>query len=312
MPVGKQASLLEEDKPTLVLDCSAVCYAAYYKLGNLSYGQQATGVIYGFFETIRMLADKYNTNDFVFCWDSDKSIRRDRYPWYKDRKTAENKKTEAERKALFRARNQFKVLQKKIIPALGFVNSFQQEGYESDDLIARTVKGNEARFIIVSNDEDLYQLFDYADIHNIRSKMKLTKHWFRREYGIEPSQWVDVKSIGGCQSDTVPGIPYTSDNGSLKHVGPTAALAFVRKTMANNKKKALILSMEGRKAIERNRWLVELPILGTMSVSLAYPDDYDVSLTQFIAICEEYGMHSFLKRENLDWWKSTFNMKGKK
>ena len=80
---------------------------------------------------------------------------------------------------------QMKILRKEILPAMGFTNIRHQIGYEADDHIATPVmqdgpfngmpskrktafpeerKNNDRPpFLIVSADEDLFQLLDYAD-----------------------------------------------------------------------------------------------------------------------------------------------------
>lgn len=285
--------------PTLVIDCSSVCYAAYYKLGHLSHHAQSTGVIYGFLKSIELYAKKYETGDIVFCWDSNKSIRRDAYPWYKDRESKRADMPEMDRRALRVAKNQFVTLQKEVIPAMGFKNSFQADGYESDDLIASVVMVNEDRdFIIVTNDDDLLQLLDFARIYNMPRKLLLSRGGFVREHGIEPQKWAEVKALAGCTSDTVPGVP---------GVGKDTARKYIQGKLARGTRRESIMSYAGKKIIERNRWLVTLPLPGTPQCFLEKDDER--SSAGFIEMCDKFGMASFLKRENFAWWKKTFKLR---
>ena len=67
----------------LLLDCNYLCHRAKHSTGDLSYGGDATGVIYGFLKSLSGFQDFFNTSNFVFCWDSNTSKRKEIYPEYK-------------------------------------------------------------------------------------------------------------------------------------------------------------------------------------------------------------------------------------
>ena len=67
----------------LILDSPYLCHRAKYMTGALSFGENATGVIYGFLKSLSGFQSLFNTSNFVFCWDSNTSKRREIYPEYK-------------------------------------------------------------------------------------------------------------------------------------------------------------------------------------------------------------------------------------
>ena len=74
------------------------------------------------------------------------------------------------------------------------------------------------RFVIVSTDQDLWQLLsgDRVTVWNPRTKKMLTEQAFRERWGIGPSQWADVKAIAGCPGDGVPGVPGVGEKTAAK------------------------------------------------------------------------------------------------
>lgn len=94
--------------------------------------------------------------------------------------------------------------------------------YEADDIIGtfaqkwREEKDGEC--MIYSNDKDLLQLLCGQTSQLIAAKkgeVKYTLSHFQAEYGIEPSQWVDVKALLGDKSDNIPGVAGVGEKAAL-------------------------------------------------------------------------------------------------
>ena len=68
----------------IIIDSNYLCYINKFSLSNgLSYLGHRTEIIYGFVKNIIELADKFESSNIIFCWDSKKSLRREIYPNYK-------------------------------------------------------------------------------------------------------------------------------------------------------------------------------------------------------------------------------------
>lgn len=102
----------------------------------------------------------------------------------------------------------------ELIKYLG-IKEFSFEGYEADDIIGTLAKmgakdGYEVD--IYSSDRDLLQLVeDNITVHMLKSGMKVVEHYtpttlFER-YGLNHTQFVDLKALMGDQSDNIPGVP---------------------------------------------------------------------------------------------------------
>lgn len=285
---------------TLVLDCNALCHKAKHAFSDLSIGTTGTGVIYGFFNDILKLARKYRTNDLVFIWDSppETSLRSKIYPEYKSNRRGEKSPEDQEIDAI--SYPQFEMIRKEILPKLGAQNIFREDGYEGDDLIAAIVQEYEGDFIIVSTDQDLYQLlFDdgneevYASckIWDPRKKKEIGRKELYEEYGMTPYQWGLFKTIGGCSSDNVKGVP---------GFGKKASFEYATNTLHPKKGQKLLLP-SNQEIIERNKKLVLLPFNGTPVFDLKSPEPWD--LDEVLDFCDDFGLASLQSGTNLEIWK---------
>ncbi len=279
---------------TLVIDSNCIAHLAKHSKKSLTYGEMETGIIFGFLEQIKILANKFNTNKFIFCWDSKKSKRKELYPDYKRHRHKE--KTEIEQIEDNIAFKQFYDLRTSILPKLGFKNICIQTGYEADDLIASIVKKNKEDYIVVTNDDDLLQLLDHCDIYNPKTKKLESIATFSEEYGITPNMWSSIKSIAGCTSDNVKGV---------EGVGIVKAIAYVTKKLNKGKIYDRIIN-EGPIISKRNAPLVHLPMAGTIIITPVENEVFNV--LDFIDVFEKYGLRSFLKQETLKQWRKLFSM----
>lgn len=237
--------------PTLLLDVSYLAYRAFYSgLGQLSFNHIKTGVVYGVMREILYLQQRFNTNKLAFCFDVGKPNRVYDYPEYKANR---QDGTEEELKAKQEVRKQVHAMRKEYLPMVGFKNIFWQKGFEADDVIAKIVMDRPTRdFVIVSNDQDLYQLLGkHVSCYSPAKKELYTEESFRAEYGCSPITWINVKAMAGCSSDNVKGIP---------GVGPKTAIKFICGELSKGKKFDAIAF--GSKIWKKNIGLVTVPYPG--------------------------------------------------
>ena len=280
-------------KPTLIIDCNALGHTVKHSLGELTHEDLQVGVIYGFLFRILYLARLFETNQFVFCWDSSTNIRYDIFPDYKKK---DKEFTEQEKDENGAVHDQFDILRKKVLPALGFKNIFMQKGREGDDVIASVVKNtsNIKRLIIVSSDNDMYQLMDpCCSMYLLKSKKEFTQNDFMEKYNIFPEQWAEVKSLAGCTGDKVPGI---------KGVGYQTAIKYLKEQLTKGVVFDRIKNSDD--VIEFTKRLVVLPIEGTRPITLHPTETFDIE--QIIQVLETYDMYTLTSGVNYQTWKEIF------
>ena len=278
---------------TLIIDCHAICHAAKHTMGDLSYEEQKVGIIFGFLKQLLSLAKRFETNSFLFCWDSKKSYRRNIYPNYKNRPQRSEEEYRFDKFAF----KQFIELRMWTLPKFGFKNNFIQTGLEADDIIAAITQNYDREFVIISGDNDLYQLLSpNVSMYSTKSKKLTTHESFTGKWGVSPSEWVMVKQIAGCRSDTVEGVVGVAEKTAIKYL--TGKLGKETKTYA--------IIGNSKDIIERNKQLVKLPFNGTK-----IPKIYDneiFNFADFTEIVNKYGFYSFQQTEAANSWIYYFKM----
>lgn len=240
-------------RPWLVIDVSNLAFRAFHSTGGLRHGDAPTGIVFGLLRELSKLAKAFDSTDFVFCFDSDTSARKQSYPGYKAKRfDASQGKVRAE----------CEKLRGDYLPALGLTNLFRQGGYEADDLIASAVANTPdgGSVVIVSSDEDLYQLLeDGVSVYKAQSKRRYGEDDLKREWGVRPDQWPVAKAIAGCTSDSVKGVG---------GVGLKTACQFLRGELNPTHKAWEKIEdwVENNVQYETNLKLVTLPFAGSMPV----------------------------------------------
>jgi len=274
---------------TLLFDCHYLCHQARYSFKDLRRSDGIrTGVIYGFLSRIIQFGTMFKTNQIIFCWDSNKSIRKLHYPEYKKKPPLSPEEYEE----LKIAKEQFELLRTDILPRIGFNNNLMKVGYEADDIIGIIVRDFLGEYVIIAGDEDMYQLLYGCRIWQPQKNKMMTAHKLWEEYNVRPPEWTMVKQIAGCTSDNVKGI---------KGVHNKTAIKYLRNKLSETSKVfQAIKSEEGQQIIERNRLLVSLPLAGMQAPVLAVDS---LNIDKFIEVCDEFELNSFLEDESKlrDW-----------
>lgn len=281
----------------ILIDSNHLCYFHSFR-GPLTYNNRPVGIIFGFMQSLLSLAKKFETSRFVFAWDSHRSLRKVWYPAYK-----ENRRTPEEEKVMEKeVFPQFMELRTKVLPQFGFRNVFMRTGYEADDIIASICKYNKDEEIaIVSTDNDLYQcLSPLHFMYGINKKVIYDRVNFVKEWGIEPEQWAEVKSIAGCPGDNVPGIDGIGNKMAIKYL----------KDELSPKTKTFQKIEEGKLkgVVTDTKIQVELPFPGLGRFCVEDTEIFEAK--DFLSICDEYGFRSFIAQESI--WQDYFNMKGRR
>lgn len=269
----------------LVLDATYLCHRLFHAMGDLSFDDRPTGVVFGFLRDLVSLRELHPVDHIAFCFDDGISLRRKRLPQYKSTRQKKREQSTKEEKRAYRGlQEQIELLREEHLPKIGYRNIYSQKGYEADDLIAefRKTINRKSIMIIVSSDQDLYQLLgSRTSIWNPSSSKLITLDSFREEWGIEPAQWVDVKAIAGCSTDDIPGI---------RGVGEKTATKFLRNKLKPTTKAYQSIVRDD------NRWrenveLVELPYPGVGPLKLRKDQ---VTRKKFNQVCRGLGIRSLV------------------
>lgn len=233
-----------------IIDCNAFCYWCLPH-NDTDEGDMTKAVIFNFLMKLRSwCTPKDEKNHFIFCWDSKLRHREEIYPEYKANRNGKELLVNGA-DYMPHLQLQMVLLRKKILPSLGFINVFHQEGFEADDLVAYCtrklwLKGN---VFIISRDHDLYQLFEFDDVQFLWNKEIFDVVKFKKLYGIAPEYFTLMKAIAGDTGDNIKGIT---------GVGKKKAVDYLLERLPEHHKAYKAIE-DGQDIINRNLKLVTIP-----------------------------------------------------
>lgn len=298
------ASVKQDTKPVILIDGSAVAYAAFHSTGHLSYEGLKTGVIYGFLTKILTIAEKFKTNDFIFCWDAGVSYRHNAFSKYKWRRWQKREEmSPSEKKEYESLLLQLLQLDHEVLPNMGFKNNFIQMNFEADDLLAHWTNRlyKNRKVIMVTTDADMFQCLDKCDIWFPTKKKLFTQKDMLEKYGTSPKEWPMAKAIGGCSTDGVPGIVGISD--------PKNPKSKVHKYLKGKLTKGVVYerihSKEGQQIINRNLPIVTVPYREDLMKRMILRRNL-FTKRRFIKEFSRHRFISFLEDDRFNKWEKYF------
>ncbi|ARK24045.1 flap endonuclease [Sporosarcina sp. P37] len=212
---------MNENKPhILVVDGMALLFRSFFATAHSGqFFRNAwdvpTNGVQGFARHTMSAISIFQPTHLAVCWDMGaKTFRNDLFADYKAHRPAPAPELVP----------QFDMA-REVSEALGW-KSYGIPNMEADDLIGsliETWKG-EAKLTVVSGDKDLLQLLQ-PDVSIALTKKGFTQYdeyneaRFVEEYGITPSQFIDMKAFTGDASDGYPGV---------KGIGPKTALKLIQ------------------------------------------------------------------------------------
>jgi len=259
-------------KRLVVVDVSNLAHKALHTTGALSRDGEPTGVLYGVWKSLLLLRDTFDTNNFVFAFDSGYNFRSEIYPEYKAKRKADREKEDPDSRAARLAMyDQVHALRRTFLPAMGFpaANVVQEHGYEADDIIASVAMNSPAfdKIYIVSSDQDLYQCLDGKRVMIYKQKTKdyYTEESLQAEFGVPPALWASVKAWSGCTSDNIEGLPGVAEKTASKF-------------MMGKLKTKQQLFFDNIEVYNRNIQLTRLPFFGKLKCTAEEVGEIDWNL----------------------------------
>jgi DNA polymerase-1 len=272
-----------------LIDSKYLCYRSVYALKKTPIDQINSAMYFGFMKTVIGLAkgakvhktkEVLHPKEMILCWDSKHSYRKMSYPPYKDKDRS--KLTPEEEKTLEKINRGTQELV-TWTQRMGFVNTYLP-GYEADDMFAGyTEKYLNQKFVIVTTDEDIYQLLsaNVAIYKPGKKPVLFTETDFTEKYGILPSSWALYKAIAGCKSDNIPGVP---------GMGPVKTLAYIKGEQPEKTRLAMRRNM---KLINFYMTLTALPYLGR-DFGFTLDARTEINWEEFTRFCQIYNFRSFI------------------
>lgn len=204
---------MNEHKKFIIIDANALLHRSFHALPPLTTKQgQLVNAVYGFTSVLLRVLKEFKPAYVVAAFDmKKKTFRHEEYAEYKAGRVKQPDEFYAQIP-----------LAKRVLQAFG-IATFEQEGYEADDIIGTVVERNkklQTHNIIVTGDKDAFQLINsHTTVYTLRKGMNDTVTYdaamLKERYGLRPEQMIDFKAIAGDPSDNIPGVKGIGEKGAL-------------------------------------------------------------------------------------------------
>ena len=206
-------------KNLLIVDGNSILNRAYYGIRPLTTKEGIpTNAIFGMMTILKKHLDNIKPDYAVIAFDlRAKTFRHKACDFYK-----------AQRKPMPEDLAQQMPYAKECVKLLGF-NLVELEGYEADDIIGTVSRmtDNDVHSFILTGDRDSLQLInDNTSVILVKTKEDVVynSEAFIKEYGVTPTQYIDVKAIMGDSSDNIPGVAGIGEKGAFKLISEYGSL----------------------------------------------------------------------------------------
>lgn len=230
---------------TLIIDGNNLLFRAYHVSALTDKKGRRVSGIFGTMKMFPILLEKFAADNVVVCWDQGRSkVRLRLYPEYK-KKRDENRKPEELEQIEYQRR-----VCREIFDLLP-VRQISVEGVEADDVIGYLCEKIRGEKIVVSNDQDFFQLVKEGTKLFLPNRGTIVTHEnVDRVLGFPVKHYILWKSMVGDTSDNIKGI---------HGIGAKKATAIILNGVTGGKK--LPINPEEMKILERNKELIAIGAL---------------------------------------------------
>jgi len=154
------------------------------------------------------------------------------------------------------------------------IPSLELSGYEADDIIgtlARAVQEKGFHVVMVTGDKDFKQLVSPGiSIWDPMKDRTIDYAGLKKDFGLEPSQWVDVMGLSGDTSDNIPGVPGIGEKTAIELVKTFGSVEAIFKNLDKVTRKKLRENLTNfREQAMLSRRLVTINTEVPLSVEIA-------------------------------------------
>ncbi|MBU3189775.1 DNA polymerase I [Clostridium bowmanii] len=201
-------------KRLLILDGHSLMYRAFYALPALTNSDGIyTNAVYGFTSMLLKMKEEFKPDYIVTTFD--RKTPTFRHEEYKDYKAGRKKMPDE-------LIGQFSIV-RELLDKMA-IDIFELDGFEADDLIGTlSVIGEKEglEVFIVTGDRDALQLATDNVKVVINKKGMSEKEIYDRnriieDFGVTPTEFIDVKGLMGDASDNIPGVPGVGEKTAYK------------------------------------------------------------------------------------------------
>ncbi|MBR6410864.1 MAG: DNA polymerase I [Clostridia bacterium] len=287
----------------LAIDGNSIMNRAFYGVHSALSSRDGfpTNALYGFLNMTAKLLDEYHPDYRIAAFDVHAPTFR--HKAYAEYKAGRHETPEDLLK-------QLEVIDDFLL-ALGFT-VLRKEGYEADDILGTLSEMAEqaetpTQALIYTGDRDSLQLISDRTTVLLATNggtVPYTRDLFRKEKGIDPTQFVDVKALMGDSSDNIPGVPGVGEKTAfalIQRFGSLDELYASLDTVTDLKPRTVQLLRDGRDSAYKSRLL--------SAIERHVPLTESLSSMRFTGI-RESGLQDLLNRYDFTSFRTAFSRSG--
>jgi len=281
-------------KVLYIIDASAYIHRAYHAIRPLTTSKGVpTNAVYGFIKLINKIKKEQKPDYIAVCFDHpSKNFRHQLSPSYK-----------ANRKQIDEDLIKQMPIARQAVKAMNLA-SFEQAGFEADDVIGTLAKKAEQqgiKVVIVTGDKDLFQLVnDNIHIWNEAKNVMYDSQEVFNKYGLYPDKIVDMLALMGDNCDNVCGIKGIGEKTAVKLINTYGSIENIVANADNIKGKISQAVKDGANCVVLSKKLVQL--------ELNVPLEFDIEKLKFNEnlfdhaqeFLKEYELYSFIPNKQQD------------
>lgn len=195
---------------------------------------------------------------------------------------------------------------KEVAEALGFMR-LECEGYEADDILGTLSKyaDEDTTVYILTGDRDSLQLIN-DNVHVLLATNSETvdfdRAMFREKYGIDPTQFVDVKALMGDTSDNIPGVRGIGEKTAFSLIAQYGTLDNVYASLDTAKLTNCVRTRlgDGKDAAYMSRDLAKIFTEVPISASLNDMEYHGMDRARTFELMQKLEFSAFIKRFGLN------------
>ena len=196
---------------------------------------------------------------------------------------------------------------KELLLAMGY-HVLEKEGYEADDILgtlAHLCKDTDCDAYLMTGDRDSLQLID-PSVHVLLATnaetIDMDESKFFEKYGVNSSQFVDVKALMGDSSDNIPGVPGIGEKTALKLIAEYGSLDGVYEQLPTAKHTPSVRAKleNGKESAYLSKDLAQIFCEVPLGLELKDLQNKGLDRTEAKRLFLRLEFSGFLKRFNLD------------
>lgn len=286
---------MAEKKKLAIIDGKSVFYRGYYAMPNLSTGDGVpTGGVFGFATMALELIKKLKPDYVCVAWDKPKTNIRKRVEMYPEYKAGR-------KPAPPDFYTQIPILH-DLLDAFGWP-LYELDDYEADDIMGTLAvqaekKGLET--LLITSDLDVLQLVThqvrvYALKRGFSNIEEFHPESFEQKYGLEPTQFLDLKALKGDSSDNIPGVPGIGEKTAIELLKQYNTLDGVYENLPQIKESTRKKLESGKELATLSKKIAAIWCDAPMKLNLKEMDGTKIDTAALRALLEKLEFRSLLR-----------------